>query len=219
MKLPPVRFRVLTKAELLEWFTRCDYRDRFYFWKSTKLINLRLSLLRNNSTPPQYISSRASTTLEIIFGQHLSSFVAFCLIPPALWNDLTCSQFLTSEIKKVSEGYIWRLWRLLSCPILSLAKNGWTEIALWVGTFCPVVGAFWTNLDETRLILKFTDLNDWTYPKLIYKSSASSRMVARSFSSTTTRTSSISQRCCCLLSVFKTLTSIFEPVEPLINLL
>lgn len=149
-----------------------NYRDRFYSWKSTKLRNLRLCLLWNSSTPLQNISSSASTTLEIIFGQRLSSFVVFCLITPELWNDLTCSQKSQEAISEVCGG----CW---SCPMLSLAKNGWKEIALWLGTFCPVVGTFRTNSDETRLILKLTDLNDRTYPKLIYKSSASSLMVAR----------------------------------------
>lgn len=59
-----------------------NYRDRFYFSKSTKLRHIRLCILWNNSTPLQNISSSASTTLEISFGQRLSSFVAFCLTFP-----------------------------------------------------------------------------------------------------------------------------------------
>lgn len=77
-----------------------NYRDRFYFSKSTKLRSLLLCLLRNNSIPLQYISSSASTTLEIVFGQRLSSFVAFCLIIPALWNDLTCSRWVLQSDKR-----------------------------------------------------------------------------------------------------------------------
>lgn len=43
-----------------------NYRDRFYSWKSTKLRNLRLCLLWNNSTPLQNISSSWSFSVNTL---------------------------------------------------------------------------------------------------------------------------------------------------------
>lgn len=119
-----------------------NYRDRFYFSKSTKLRNLRLSLLGNNSTPLQHISSCASTTLEIIFGQRLSSFVAFCLITFALWNYLTCSQFLISEIKKSLRRLYLKMWRLLRLSNIVIGQKRLNRNRLVSRNFLPSCGDF-----------------------------------------------------------------------------